>query len=130
MSDDPTSAQTQVAPTLVIPTAAKQTYPDIVELILHSESMNDEERQYWFDLLMDMNEDQITPLRGILTTERDELATIDAKFVKDAEQKAAAPENTVSMEERQKRSKERLEKESQEHEQEQAAADATLKEIQ
>lgn len=53
---------------------------DLVEMLLLSESMNDEERQYWFNLAEVMNTEQIDKLRGILTREREKLAEIEAKY--------------------------------------------------
>lgn len=53
---------------------------DLVGMILLSESMNDGERQYWFNLSEVMNAEQIEKLRGILTREREKLAEIEAKY--------------------------------------------------
>jgi len=55
-------------------------YPELVEMILLSESMNDGERQYWFNLSEVMNAEQTEKLRGILTRERSKLAEIEAKY--------------------------------------------------
>ncbi len=53
---------------------------DLVEMLLKSESMNDEERQYWFNLAEVMNAEQVAKLRGILTRERTKLAEIESKY--------------------------------------------------
>ena len=53
---------------------------DLIVMILLSESMNDEERQYWFNLSEVMNAEQIEKLRGILTREKEKLAEIEAKY--------------------------------------------------
>lgn len=55
-------------------------YPELVAMILRSESMNDSERQYWFNLTEVMNKEQVEKLRGILTRERQKLAEIEAKY--------------------------------------------------
>ena len=55
---------------LVIPDETKKKFPDLIKLILASESMNDEERQYWVNILPVMTPDQISSLRDILETER------------------------------------------------------------
>ena len=54
--------------------------PALVAMILRSESMNDGERQYWFNLAEVMNAEQIEKLRGILTREKEKLAEIEAKY--------------------------------------------------
>lgn len=63
----------------VIPDEVQSDYPDLVELIQKTESMNDDERNYWFQTLLIMTDEQVQNLRQILTTERDNLAAIDQK---------------------------------------------------
>lgn len=53
---------------------------ELVDLIMRSESMNDGERQYWFDLTKTMNLQQVEKLRDILLKERTKLAEIEAKY--------------------------------------------------
>ncbi len=65
-----------------IPQDVKDKYSDLVELILKSPSMNDEERQYWFSILPIMTQDQVERLRNILITENKKLAAIDQKYQK------------------------------------------------
>jgi len=48
----------------------------LINLILKTESMNDDERQYWFNLWEVMNHEQREKLRDILTRERQKLAEI------------------------------------------------------
>ena len=55
---------------------------ELVHLIMRSESMNDDERQYWFNLWEVMNHEQREKLRDILTRERQKLAEIDKKYGK------------------------------------------------
>lgn len=52
----------------------------LVAMILRSESMNDGERQYWFNLSEVMNAEQIEKLRDILTRERQKLDEIEKKY--------------------------------------------------
>lgn len=54
--------------------------PALIELVLTTESMNDDERKYWFQLLPIMSDEQMTKLRGILQNERDQLAALDQKY--------------------------------------------------
>lgn len=55
-------------------------HPELVRLILHSESMNDDERQYWYNLAKVMKPEQKLKLQDILIRERDKLAQIDRMF--------------------------------------------------
>jgi len=45
-------------------------YPELVLLIKNTESMDNSEKQYWFDLLPSMADNQIDRLFDILETER------------------------------------------------------------
>lgn len=65
-----------------IPREVQEKYPDLIELIIGSASMNDDERQYWFSILPIMTQDQVNRLREILTTEKQKLAEIDQKYQK------------------------------------------------
>jgi len=86
MAEPPAGTQAQDQDGLVIPDDIREKHSDLIELILSSESMNDEERQYWINILPIMTEDQIENLRGILANEKDQLAAIDQKYSKQIEQ--------------------------------------------
>lgn len=58
-------------------------YPDLIKLILITESMNDNERQYWFDIMSSMTESQIDRLFDILETERKKLEELELKYQKE-----------------------------------------------
>ncbi len=55
-------------------------YKELVDLILVTESMDDDERQYWFDILPSMTNDQIDRLFNILDTERKKLEKLEEKY--------------------------------------------------
>lgn len=55
-------------------------YPELIKLILKTESMDDEERQYWFDIMPSMNDSQIDRLFNILDTERKKLEELELKY--------------------------------------------------
>lgn len=57
----------------------------LIELILATESMDDGERQYWFDILPSMNADQINRLKDILETERRKLDELEKKYQSEIE---------------------------------------------
>lgn len=63
-----------------IPESVKTAYPDLVALLVKTESMNDEERDYWFQVLPVMNDEQIVKLRTILVNEREQLKKIDSEY--------------------------------------------------
>lgn len=55
-------------------------YPELIKLILNTESMDNEEKQYWFDIMPSMNDDQIDRLFNILETERKKLEELELKY--------------------------------------------------
>lgn len=63
-----------------IPELVREKHPDLITLILETESMNDEEREYWFQILPIMTEDQIAKFRAILENEKEQLARLDAEY--------------------------------------------------
>ena len=52
----------------------------VKKLILNTDSMNDEERQYWFDIWDLMDESQQIILQNILQTEKDKLDDLDKRY--------------------------------------------------
>jgi hypothetical protein len=63
-----------------IPKKVTEKYPDLVALIKETESMDDEERQYWFQILPVMTDEQIKKFKNILITEKDQLAELDKEY--------------------------------------------------
>ncbi|MEK7528208.1 MAG: hypothetical protein AAB592_00375 [Patescibacteria group bacterium] len=63
-----------------IPDFVKDKYPHLIPLILETESMSDEERQYWFSIMPIMNSEQIKKLEGILLKEKQELQSLDEEY--------------------------------------------------
>ncbi len=58
-------------------------YPELVTLILNTKSMDDEERQYWFDIMPSMNDEQIDRLFEILDTEKKKLEQLEQNYQKE-----------------------------------------------
>ena len=58
-----------------------QSYPELIALIINTESMEDDERQYWFNIMPSMNNEQIQRLYDILHTEKEKLAALEENFV-------------------------------------------------
>jgi hypothetical protein len=54
--------------------------PVLTDLLLRTESMDDEERRYWFQLLPAMAPEQVVKLQEILQKERDSLQALDTKY--------------------------------------------------
>ena len=71
---------------LTIPDDVRKNHPELIDMILRSESMNNEERQYWINILPIMTPDQVENLQGILMNEKKQLAAIDRKYSKEIEQ--------------------------------------------
>jgi hypothetical protein len=55
-------------------------YPELVELVLESESIDNNEKQYWFDIMPSMTDEQIDRLFNILMTERKQLEELNIKY--------------------------------------------------
>ena len=55
-------------------------YPELVDLVLGSESIDNNEKQYWFDILPSMTNEQIDRLFNILMTERRQLEELNIKY--------------------------------------------------
>lgn len=58
-------------------------YPELIDLIIATESMDDDERQYWFDIMPSMTDAQIDRLFDILETERKKLQELEVKYQKE-----------------------------------------------
>lgn len=63
-----------------IPAVVLEKYGDLVELIKKTESMSDEEREYWFQILPIMTADQVTRLKTILQEESSQLSKLDTQY--------------------------------------------------
>ena len=71
----------QIALSYNIPDDMLENNADLVVLVLESKSISDQkEKQSWFDLYSLMNQEQIDKLRDILTSEKQKLAEIEARY--------------------------------------------------
>jgi len=125
---------------VVVPDEAKKKYPDLVKLILKSESMNTEEQNYWLQVLPVMTPDQVAELRDILETEKKKLAAIDAKYStqkgrgvgargKQPAKKLTEEELKRVEEKRKKAQKERKKKEAEHKEKDEETAEDLLSQL-
>ena len=58
-------------------------YPELVKLIKETESIDDNEKQYWFDILPTSTDEQIDRLFTILSTEKEKLEQVDIEYQKE-----------------------------------------------
>lgn len=133
MPDDGTVTGAQQDPAvggIIVTQKLREEHPVLVDLILKSESMNDEERRYWLDILPVMTEDQVKQLNDILQKERDQLAEIDAKYSQkiDTVEKVQKPLHEIS-EQRRARASKRSSSEQAVKEEESQAAEELLKQM-
>lgn len=69
--------------TFVILDEMQVRYPELIDLILRSESIDNNQKQYWMDILPSMTNEQIDRLFNILMTERIEIQKLDLQFQED-----------------------------------------------
>ena len=69
--------------TFYIADEVQTKYPELIKLIIHTESMDDDERQYWFDIMPSMTDSQIDRLYNILETEKKKLEELELKYQKE-----------------------------------------------
>ncbi len=58
-------------------------YPELVKLVTETGSMDDDEKQYWFDILPSMTDNQVDRLFNILDTEKKKLEALEDKYQKE-----------------------------------------------
>lgn len=128
MSDQNAQAAAGSQTGLQIPPSLREKYPELTTLILGSESMNDEERQYWFDILPIMSIEQIEQLQTILSNEKKQLADIDAKYAKEVSSLSDTRALHTLSEKRKEQLEKRSSKEREVREEEEKIADDILHE--
>lgn len=69
----------------IISDEIQSQYPKLVELVKATQSMDNEEKQYWFSLLTAMTEEQRTRLFDILENERKKLEQLDIAYKEEKE---------------------------------------------
>lgn len=114
---------------VTIPKEVRKQFPELCDLILQSESMNDEERQYWINILPIMTPEQVDNLRNILMNEKKQLAEIDKKYSSHVDIAAAKEEAIKTEQEMRIRREERKEQEMSAEEIEEKKTEELLKKI-
>lgn len=64
----------------IVPAIVRDKFSDLVKLIYETESMNEEEREYWLQIMPIMSEEQIVKFRDILVNEKEQLAKLDKEY--------------------------------------------------
>ncbi len=64
----------------IIPILIREKFPDLVKLIIETESMDLEEREYWLQIMPIMSEEQTVKFRSILVKEKEQLSKIDGQY--------------------------------------------------
>lgn len=101
-------------------------YPELIKLILNTESMDNNEKQYWFDIIPSMTDEQIDRLFDILETERRKLEELEVKYQEEI--KNLNEKHLIEWQEFQtKESREKIKKAEESDEDNQTSADEVLK---
>lgn len=101
-------------------------YGELIKLVLNTESMDNNEKQYWFDILPSMTDEQIDRLFDILETERRKLEELEVKYQEEI--KTLNEKHLIEWQEFQiKESKEKVRKAEEADNNSQASADEVLK---
>lgn len=109
----------------IVPTMIREKFPDLIKLIYETESMNQEEREYWLQIMPIMTEDQTVKFREILVNEKEQLAKLDAEYEQEmAKLNASKPKPIDEAAMKAKQAEIRQEEES--HEEEEASKEADL----
>lgn len=111
---------------ITVPPEVKAKFGVLVDLILGSESMNEEERQYWIDVLPTMNTDQVGKLQDILHNERQQLSAIDQAY----KQESAPSKPAIDPEVVKAKRSQRQQQEHADQTQESTSEEEVLKQIQ
>lgn len=114
---------------VIITDDVKAQHPELVDMIMATESMNDEERQYWLDLLPIMNPEQVQNLYDILDNERKKLAEIDSYYSQKVEDIEKAEEAERMLEARKEKMSELQNAEQANEEAEKAREQELLSEL-
>jgi hypothetical protein len=64
----------------IVPKIIREKFSDLVKLIFETESMDQEEREYWLQIMPIMSEEQIVKFRDILVNEKKQLEQLDNKY--------------------------------------------------
>lgn len=72
--------------TFTVSDESQAQYSELITLIVHTDSMDDSERQYWFDIMPSMTDEQVDRLFNILDTEKNKLEELETKYQQEIKQ--------------------------------------------
>lgn len=127
MADD-TAVKTEEE-TLVIPEETAADFPELVRMVKASRSMDNEERQYWVDVLPIMSDDQIENLRDILDNERKSVDDANKSYQAGMEEATEKAVNTFNAEAYKAKKRMRIEAETVHEQEEKESEEALLSEL-
>jgi hypothetical protein len=70
----------EVASLYIVPSLIRQKFPNLVKMIYETESMDQDEREYWLQIMPIMSEEQVVKLLDILKNEKEQLEKLDAEY--------------------------------------------------
>lgn len=112
-----------------IPEFVRLKYPDLIPLVLETESMNDEERQYWFHILPIMTPEQVNKFRAILVNEKEQLAKLDHTYENELKNLNSKNSNVANIYKTKEKQKEIRKKEALDEVEEKAKEEDILKQL-
>lgn len=71
---------TEAEQSYIVPQLVRDKFSDLIKLIYETESMNEEEREYWLKIMPIMTEEQIVKFRNILVNEKEQLSKLDKEY--------------------------------------------------
>lgn len=64
----------------IVPMLVRESFPDLIKLIIETESMDLEEQEYWLQIMPIMSSEQIVKFRDILVNEKNQLTKLDQEY--------------------------------------------------
>jgi hypothetical protein len=113
----------------IIPALVREKFSDLVKLIYETESMNDEEREYWMQIMPIMTEEQISKFRDILVNEKEQLANLDNEYDQEMSRISARKAPKIDEAKLKKRMAEIQRKEKAGEQKEESEEEALLKQL-
>lgn len=129
MADSTTTATAKDEDVLVIPEETTADFPELVSMIKDSRSMDDEERQYWVDVLPIMADDQIENLLDILENEKKQIDDANKSYQEGVQSATKEAVSTFDAEAYNEKKRIRLEAENTHESEEREREEALLSEL-
>lgn len=109
----------------IVPKLVRDIFPDLLKLIFETESMDEDEREYWLQIMPIMTEEQIRKFREILVNEKEQLDKLDKEYETEMSQ-LEEKHNTALDEEEMKKKREELRSKEKASESQESQEEAAL----